>query len=257
MSLSGVSIQDEFNFRFSRNYMTKETELEQDEAPRSSTSSEQLTLDFQHRPALGVEDFFVSVSNQAAIELIDQWPNWPAPAMFLQGPLGSGKSHLAHVWQMASEAKIFKASEFNSSKFSDDEMSSMVIEDLDKGIADEHALFHLINLAKEKGFSLLFTSAAGPGQIEIDLPDLRSRIRALAVVRIETPDDMLLRFMLLKQFEDRQLEVTPQLIEYILPRMERSFEGVGKAVEQIDKAALATGRKLTRQFVGDVLRDQG
>ena len=174
--------------------------------------------------------------------------------MFLQGPIGSGKSHLAHVWQLASRAKIFKASEFNSSKILDDDMTSMVIEDLDEGIADEHALFHLINLAKEKGDSLLFTSVASPGQIPINLPDLRSRIRALAVVRIEAPDDLLLRFMLLKQFEDRQLEVTPQLIEYILPRMERSFEGVGQAVQQIDKAALASGRKLTRQFVGEVLR---
>ena len=236
--------------------MTKENELEQVEPPRSSNSSQQLILDFQHRPALGLENFFVSSSNQAAIELIDQWPNWPAPAMFLQGPIGSGKSHLAHVWQMASEARIFKASDFTSSKISDDEMTSMVIEDLDGGIADEHALFHLINLAKEKGFHLLFTSVASPGQIKIDLPDLRSRIRALAVVSIQAPDDMLLRFMLLKQFEDRQLEVTPQLIEYILPRMERSFEGVGKAVQEIDKAALASGRKLTRQFVGDVLRSQ-
>lgn len=219
-------------------------------------ASPQLTLDFQHRPAHGLENFFVSNSNRAAIELIDQWPNWPAPAMFLQGPVGSGKSHLAHVWQMASDAKLVKASDFTRSDIveGDDEISSMVIEDLDEGINDEQALFHLINLAKEKGFHLLFTAVSGPGQIEIELPDLRSRIRALAVVRIEAPDDLLLRFMLLKQFEDRQLEVNPQLIEYILPRMERSFEGVGLAVERIDKAALATGRKLTRQFVGEILR---
>ncbi|GAA6210754.1 DnaA/Hda family protein [Hyphomicrobiales bacterium 4NK60-0047b] len=226
------------------------------EASGVRVSSPQLTLDFQHRPALGLENFFVSNSNQAAIELIDQWPNWPAPAMFLQGPVGSGKSHLAHVWQMASGARLLKASDFKSSDLAEgeDDVSAMVIEDIDEGIRDEHALFHLINLAKEKGFTLLFTSVAGPGQISIELPDLRSRIRALAVVSINAPDDMLLRFMLLKQFEDRQLEVTPQLIEYILPRMERSFEGVGLAVEMIDKAALATGRKLTRQFVGEILR---
>ncbi len=241
--------------------MTKKNEVDLQAAHGSALSSPQLTLDFQHRPALGLEDFFVSNSNRAAIELIDQWPNWPGPCMFLQGPVGSGKSHLAHVWQMASGAKFLKAVDFTSDDLtsanqasSDDQLPSMVVEDLDEGIRDEHALFHLINLAKEKEFHLLFTSVAGPGQINIELPDLRSRIRALAVVSINAPDDMLLRFMLLKQFEDRQLEVTPQLIEYILPRMERSFEGVGLAVEMIDKAALANGRKLTRQFVGEILR---
>jgi len=242
--------------------MTKKNEVDLQSANGSglssgpSLSSPQLTLDFQHRPALGLEDFFVSDSNRAAIEMIDRWPNWPGPSMFLQGPVGSGKSHLAHVWQMASGAKILKAVDFTSSDLASlgDDISSMVIEDLDEGINDEHALFHLINLAKEKGFTLLFTAVAGPGQIHIELPDLRSRIRALAVVSIDAPDDMLLRFMLLKQFEDRQLEVTPQLIEYILPRMERSFEAVGLAVEMIDKAALATGRKITRQFVGEILR---
>lgn len=237
--------------------MTEKNDLNSRLASLQNLSSPQLTLDFQHRPALGLEDFFVSASNKAAIELIDQWPNWPGPAVFLQGPIGSGKSHLAHVWQMAAQSKIIKASQFTNSDITeDDDISSMVIEDLDKGIADENAVFHLINLAKEKGFTLLFTGVSGPGQIEIALPDLRSRIRALTVVTIEAPDEMLLRFMLLKQFEDRQLDVTPQLIEYILPRMERSFEGVGLVVELLDKAALSTGRKLTRQFAGEILRAQ-
>ena len=65
----------------------------------------QLTLDFPHRPAVGLEDFFVSTSNRAAIELIDRWPNWPAPAIYLTGPEASGKSHLAHVWQLSSMAR--------------------------------------------------------------------------------------------------------------------------------------------------------
>ncbi len=217
--------------------------------------AEQLILDFQHRPALGLEDFFVSSSNRAAIELIDNWPDWQMSAVYLAGPKGSGKSHLAHVWQVSSGAVIFSASEFCAEDISGLEtISAVVIEDLDKGIQDEKSLFHLINLSREKGFHILFTGAAGPGQIEISLPDLRSRIRALTVVSIDAPDEMLLRTMMIKQFEDRQVEVSPQLIEYLLPRMERSFEGVGQLVQLLDRAALSSGRKLTRQFAGEILR---
>ena len=219
-----------------------------------STEAQQLTLDFPHRPALGVEDFFVSKTNQAAVELIDQWPTWPALSVYLEGPAASGKTHLAHVWQRASSAAMLRADCLSRAQIALlTEGQALIIEDIDKGIMDEHALFHLINLSKEQGFHILLTGTTSPGQISIDLPDLRSRVRALPVVRIEAPDDTLLRPVLIKQFQDRQLEVSPALIEYILPRMERSFSGVQRFVERLDQLALSSGRRITRQFAGDVL----
>ena len=215
----------------------------------------QLNLDFPLRPALGAEDFFVSKTNQAAIDLLDNWPNWPAHAVYLQGPEASGKTHLAHVWQGASKAALMRADSLSRGHIALISTGQhLIIEDLDQGIMDEHALFHLINLAKEQRFNILFTGSMPPGQIPITLPDLRSRVRAFPVVTINAPDETLLRPMLIKQFQDRQLEVSPQLIEYILPRMERSFSGVQRLVERLDQLALSQGRKITKQFAGDVLR---
>lgn len=217
--------------------------------------AQQLTLDFPLRPALGVDDFFVSRSNQAAVELIDKWPDWPAPAVYLQGGAASGKSHLAHVWQTTSRAVIIRADCLSTSQLALMSMGQpLVIEDIDKGLMEERALFHLMNLAREEDFHLLLTGARGPGQIAIDLPDLRSRVRALPVVRIEAPDEALLRTLLIKQFQDRQLEVAPELIEYILPRMERSFSGASRLVERLDQLALSAGRRITQRFAGEVLR---
>lgn len=217
--------------------------------------AQQLTLDFPHRPALGAEDFFVSSSNRAAVELIDNWPNWPNLVMYLEGSNSSGKSHLAHVWQVASKAVIVSADSLSRAQLQLLNIGQpLVIEDMDRGIIDEHALFHLINLSKEHEFHLLFTGAVAPGRLEIELPDLRSRMRAMAVVQIDAPDEMLLRTMLIKQFEDRQLDVSPNLIEYILPRMERSFSGLMQLTTQLDQLSLSTGRKITRQFAGEVLR---
>lgn len=219
----------------------------------------QLAMEFTHRPAMGLEDFFVSQSNRAAINLIDQWPNWPAPALYLSGPEGSGKSHLAHVWQLSSTAVIMGADRFDMAAAKRHDCDPIVIEDLDThaaaGQVDEQALFHLVNLAMERGFHILFTGQRAPGQIEIALPDFRSRLRAMPVIAIEAPDDMLLRTMLIKQFQDRQIEVQPNLIEYILPRMERSFEGVGRTVALLDRSALQSGRRITRHFASEILND--
>lgn len=69
-------------------------------------TSSQLPLDLPHRPSLRGEDFFVSDSNRAAVEFIDQWPDWPHFAAALIGPEASGKNHLASVWQTRSGAQM-------------------------------------------------------------------------------------------------------------------------------------------------------
>ena len=69
----------------------------------------QLILDLGHRPALGEADFLVAPCNQAAIQWLDRWPDWPAPALTLHGPTGCGKTHLARVFAVRSQAPIIGA----------------------------------------------------------------------------------------------------------------------------------------------------
>src|SRR6266403_937043 len=69
----------------------------------------QFVLEFAHRPAFGAEDFLVAPSNEAAIALLDRWPDWSASAVLLHGPRGCGKTHLAHVWQARSGALLCPA----------------------------------------------------------------------------------------------------------------------------------------------------
>jgi chromosomal replication initiation ATPase DnaA len=67
----------------------------------------QLIFDLPHRVALGREDFLVTDSNAKAVALVDAWPNWPASAMVLAGPAGSGKTHLTEIWcQTAGAARV-------------------------------------------------------------------------------------------------------------------------------------------------------
>ena len=136
----------------------------------------QLTFDLPHRPALGEENFLVSASNAAAVALIDRWPDWPRGCVLVVGAAQSGKTHLAHVWQLRSGAGIVPAGDVGEGVVADFiRQRAMVIEDLDEGIGDERALFHLVNLAAEHGGSLLLTSAKPAGELAPRLPDLRSR----------------------------------------------------------------------------------
>ena len=190
--------------------------------------------------------------------LIDLWPDWSSHAQLVVGPPRSGKSHLANVWRMRSNAHSLLATDLGQ-----DDVAALgkgkgvVIEDADWGRIDEQALFHLLNLSKEKKFNILLTARTLPGDWRINLPDLRSRSRALPVISIEAPDDLLLRGVLVKLFADRQLEVDPAIIEYIFNHMERSFEAVHALVASLDRAALKRGGPVTRKLVASILEPGG
>lgn len=216
----------------------------------------QLAFDLPHRPALGVEDFLVSASNGSAVDLIDRWPHWPHLSVVVVGPPGSGKSHLAHVWRLKSGADVAPAgalADATVTSFQDTSRVALVVEDVDRGIADERVLFHLLNQARETGRSVLLTSRRAPGDIDIKLPDLRSRLRALPVVSIGAPDEGLLTAVLIKLFCDRQLVVEPPTIQHIARHMDRSMEAALAVVAAIDALALVKQRKVTRALAAEAL----
>ena len=221
-------------------------------------SPRQLVLDLPHRPARGVEDFLVSPSNAAAVAFIDRWPDWPLPSVLVVGARQSGKTHLAHVWRLRTGAEAIDATRLDEAAISRlATCKALVIEDLDRGIADERILFHLLNSAREIGGSLLLTSECTAGELEPALPDLRSRLRALPMVRIAQPDEYLIGAVLVKLFGDRQLTVEPHVIGHVARHLDRSMAAIVGFVDAVDRAALAAKRKVTRTLVNDVLKEVG
>ncbi|MEQ8824796.1 MAG: hypothetical protein RIC14_10515 [Filomicrobium sp.] len=214
----------------------------------------QLVLDLAHRSALGLEDFLVSASNQNAIDLIDGQMNWPNGAALVVGPKGAGKSHLANVWRTKTKAIVLRAATANEAEvLSAAESGAVVVEDLDDGACDESALFHLLNIARQHKALALFTACRAPGDLEIALPDLRSRIKALPTATIAPPDEALLQAVLVKLFTDRQLSVEPGVISYLMMRMERSMAAANRIVAEIDRLGLAMRRKVTKQLAQQAL----
>jgi len=215
----------------------------------------QLAFDLPHRAALGAEDFLLSDCNLAAVQLIDAWPAWQTPAQILIGPSASGKTHLVRVWQQRSGAVTLDPAHLGIALL--DRLvpgSSIVVEDADRGGYDEKTLFHLLNLAREKRLYVLLTARLGPNRWGTALPDLASRLSAVPVTEIGAPDEALLRTVMLKHFADRQLDIDPKVLEFLALRIDRSLAAAAAAVEAVDRAALASGRKISRQLVTEALQ---
>jgi len=222
-----------------------------------TSEPQQLVFDIPHRPALGLEDFLVSQSNAEAVALIDRWPDWPAGAAIIAGPAGCGKSHLANVWRAKSGAHLVEAMAITTAHVPEVARSkSLVIENVTAGV-EEQALFHLLNLVREAKLAILMTMHEAPGDLQISLPDLRSRLKALPLALIRPPDDALLRAVLVKLFSDRQLSVEPSVIDYLLLRMERSMDAARALVAEADRQALALQRPVTRSLAAQALESLG
>jgi chromosomal replication initiation ATPase DnaA len=218
-----------------------------------TTTPQQLVFELPHRPAMGLEDFLVSGSNEAAVDLVDRWPDWPIGAAVIAGAKGSGKTHLASVWRTRASARTFEASGITRDAVPRIAAhGAILIEDI-QHLADEAALFHLLNLVREQRLQILLTTDTVPGDLAVALPDLRSRLKALPLATIEPPDDALLRAVLVKLFADRQLSVEPHLVDYVLVRMERSTLAAERFVAAADRRALVLQRKVTRAIAAETL----
>ena len=203
----------------------------------------QLAIPFAHRPALDAAAFMVSDSNREAMSWLDRWPGWASHALAIHGPEGSGKSHLARVWQKKAGAALVAARTLDGAAAAALAAGATAVEDADSGV-DEAVLLHLYNLAREDGGFLLLTGRAPPARWRIALPDLASRLAAMPAVALGRPDDRLLAAVLAKQLRDRQLRVGAQVVAYLARRMERSFAAIARIVDSLDALSLAERRDI-------------
>jgi chromosomal replication initiation ATPase DnaA len=213
----------------------------------------QLPLDLPHRPALGRDDFLVASANEAAVAWLDRWPDWPAPALALAGPAGSGKTHLAQVFAARSGARLVAAERLGDMPVPDllGAAKAAIVEQASR--APEEALLHLYNVLAERHGHLLLPAREPPARWGIALADLRSRLLAAPVASLQPPDDQLLAAVLVKLFADRQVTVGAEVLAYLVPRLERSFAAASAVVAALDRASFAAHRPVTVPLAREVL----
>ena len=169
------------------------------------------------------EDYLISEANRPLIRHFGHWSLWPVMATILTGPRKSGRSLLGRIVAGKTGGELIDNAEW----------------------ADEEAIFHAWNRAQEKRRPLILVVDAPPPAWVVRLPDLRSRLAATPVVRIEEPDDDLVGQLIEKLCHIRGLAAPPELIRYLVPRIERSYFGVHRAIDALDELAYEQRQRLT------------
>ena len=216
--------------------------------------SDQLILKFPSHQAYKKEDFYVSPSNQEAYDFINSWPKWIKRTVNIFGPSGSGKSHLASILKSKTSCL-----QIETKKLSDEiffkfkEKEALIIENLDRKVS-EKLLFSLWNIALQDNKYLLITSKKPINSVKFKLRDLTSRVTSSLIIGINLPSDDLISVILAKNFSDKQITVEKKHIDYIIKRIDRSYEKISQFILTLDKYSLKKGSPFGLKLIKEVLK---
>jgi len=215
--------------------------------------TDQLILKFPNTKAYFKQDYYVSESNQKAYDFINIWPKWIKKIVNIFGPSGSGKTHLASILKSKTTVLIKKSDLLDDKIFFEFKTKEvLIIENLKENIS-EKILYSLWNTAVQDNKFLLITSKKPINQYKFKLPDLKSRISDIITIGINLPSDDLISVILAKNFSDRQIKVEKKHIDYIIKRIDRSYEKISLFVTTLDKYSLKKGSSFSLKLIKEVL----
>ena len=216
--------------------------------------NDQLILKFPEHRAYKKEDFYVSPSNREAYDFINSWPKWIKRIVNIFGPSGSGKSHLASILKNKTSCLEIESKNIDETiyvKFKTKE--ALIIENLDKGIS-EKLLFEIWNIALQDNKYLLINSIKPISSFKFKLKDLVSRVNSSLIIGINLPSDDLISVILAKNFSDRQIKVEKKHIDYIIKRIDRSYEKISQFIFTLDKYSLKKGSPFSLKLIKEVIK---
>ena len=214
----------------------------------------QLILKFPAHQAYKKEDFYVSPSNQEAYDFINSWPKWIKRIINIFGPPGSGKSHLTSILKSKTSCLQINSDELNEKIFLKYKTKeALIIENLDEKIS-EKLLFSLWNVALQDNKYLLITSRKKISSYKFKLRDLISRVNSSLIIGINLPSDDLISVILAKNFSDKQIKVEKKHIDYIIKRIDRSYEKISQFILTLDKYSLKNGSPFGLKLIKEVLK---
>ena len=216
--------------------------------------NDQLILKFPTNQAYKKEDFYVSPSNQEAYDYINNWPRWLKRIVNIFGPTGSGKSHLASILKRKTQCLQIESKLLNEETFIKlKTKEAIIIENLNDRV-NEKVLFSLWNMALQDNKYVLITSKQPINSYKFKLPDLTSRVNSSITIGIKLPSDDLISVIIAKNFSDKQIKVEKKHIDYIIKRIDRSYEKISQFILTLDKYSLKKRSPFSLKLIKEVLK---
>ena len=194
----------------------------------------QLLLNFEYKQNFKDEDFYVSSSNYYAFNLVSTWPKWEKNFLNICGEKYSGKTHLTNIFikkfkGIKIEANLFENKNLNEIKI----YENIILDNFEQNI-DENLIYSLFNVIDQDNKYLIINSLNPINEMNFKLNDLKSRTKNCLLAKIENPDDELMFALILKNFSDRQILIDKKLIDFIIKRIDRSYDKIFEFIYKID-----------------------
>ena len=214
----------------------------------------QLLLNFEYKQNFKDEDFYVSSSNYYAFKLINSWPKWEKNFLNIYGEKYSGKTHLSNIFLKKFKGIKIKAHSFENKNLNEIKIyENIILDDFDQNI-DEYLIYSLFNIIDQDNKYLIINSLTPINEMSFKLDDLKSRTKNCLVAKIDKPDDELMFALILKNFSDRQIVIDKKLINFIIKRVDRSYDKIFEFIYKIDEISLKKKKSIDFKIIKEVLK---
>ena len=215
---------------------------------------DQLIFKFPFSKKYYEQDFFVASNNYSAYRLIESWPNWPGKWLNIFGASGSGKTHLAKILKKKiKKIKLINADKIDNKTIQDlSNLDCLIIDSYENNI-DENLFYSIFNQSRQLDNYILINSRQSIKEIKFSLNDLQSRINSFVYIGIELPTDDLLKVIISKTLSDKQISINPKISDFIIKKVDRSYEKMIKFLRDIDELSLSTGKSININLIKKVL----
>jgi chromosomal replication initiation ATPase DnaA len=214
----------------------------------------QLIFKFPFAKKYYEQDFFVSNNNFSAYKLIEDWPTWPGKWLNIFGAPGSGKTHLAKILEKKiDKIKLIDAKNIRDEIIKDlNKLDCLIIDSFENNI-NEKLLYSIMNQSKQLENYILINSTPPINNLKFGFEDLQSRINSFLNIGIDLPTDDLLKVIISKTLSDNQININPNLSDYIIKNVDRSYEKMFKFLKEVDELSLSTGKSININLIKKVL----
>jgi chromosomal replication initiation ATPase DnaA len=214
---------------------------------------DQIVFKFPDKSFYYEEDFCIGENNYEAYKLIKEWPNWTFKGINIYGPKKSGKSYLTKIFSDKTDSKVFEGRNINKDNLNLIlNQKVLIIEDIE-AFNDEVLFQTILNDFISKNKFIYLTSSKLAGSISFKLKDLISRLNSLVAVVITNPSDDLFSQILTKMLSDKQINITPKEVNFILKNIERSYDAASKFVKNLDELSLLYKKKINTKIINQAL----
>jgi len=193
------------------------------------------------------DDFVIAPSNETAWRAGHAWLASDEQALIIHGPPGAGKTHLAHI--LAGRTGVF--ADWRGGDFGVGRDAIVVLDNLP---ADQpKLLMSAFEDAMSVAARVILVGEGAPASWAQTLKDLRTRLLATPYAALNEPDEALLRTVMAKSFDERQLGVEAKIIEYVAPRIPLSFAAAHQFVAIADYLCASQKRSINVALARDIL----